>query len=111
MQLILHSSAQETESGDGPNLVEPGFRARALIVNVTQISTNLLGNVVVKVQHSVDGSTWIDIPNLATAGISATGAVTVAISPDFACMDHIQLVWTFINTNSITFSALVTGDK
>jgi hypothetical protein len=111
MQLILHPSAQETTSGDGPNSVEPGLQIRALVVNVSQISVNLLGTVTFKVQHSSDGSTWFDIPNLASTGISATGAVTISISPVFSCMDHIQLVWTFNNANSVTFTAVVTGDK
>ena len=111
MQLILHPSAQETTSSDGPNIIEPSFQARALIINVSQISVNVLGSVTMKVQHSFDGNTWTDIPNFATGAISSTGAVTISLSPAFACMDYIQLVWTFNNANSITFTAIVTGDK
>lgn len=111
MQLTLHASQQETETGNGSTNTEPGFQIRALIVNVTQISVNLLGTVTFKVQHSDDGSTWIDIPNLSTSGLSATGAVTIAISPVFSCLDSLRVVWTFTNANSVTFIATVTGDK
>lgn len=111
MQVGLHSSAQRTGNGNGDDIIEPGFQARALIINVSQISVNLLGSISFKVQHSFDGSDWSDIPNLATAGLTGVGITTVAISPVFSCLNHIRVVWTFGNANSVTFVAVVTGDK
>lgn len=111
MQLSIHASAQRTGTGNGEMYVEPGFQVRALVVNVSQISVNILGNVTFKVQHSADGNDWSDVPNLATSGLSATGIVTVSISPVFSCLDNLRIVWTFANANSVTFTAFVTGDK
>lgn len=111
MQLSLHSSTQRTGTGNGDIYTEPGFQIRALVVNISQISVNLLGSVTFKVQHSADGSDWADVANLATAGLSATGIVTVSISPVFSCLDNLRVVWTFNNSNSVTFTAFVTGDK
>lgn len=111
MQLSLHSSAQRTGTGNGDTYVEPGFQVRALVINISQISVNLLGTITFKVQHSADGNDWADVPNLATSGLSATGIVTVSISPVFSCLDNLRVVWTFNNANSVTFTAFVTGDK
>lgn len=111
MQIVLHPSSQEQGTGNGDTLTEPNVSVRALIVSITGISVNLLGNITFKVQHSLDGSAWVDVPNFATAGLSATGSVTVGLSPAFATFDNIRVVWTFSNANSVTFTATVTGDK
>jgi hypothetical protein len=111
MQLILHSSSQETTTGNSGDYIEPDFAAIALIINVSAISLQLFGNIVMKVQHSADGSNWFDIPNLATGNITATGALTVSLAGGFATGDHIRLVWTFTNANSITFTAFAVGVK
>lgn len=111
MQLILHPSGQEQGTGTGLTMTEPGLAIRALIVTISNISVNLLGTVTLKVQHSMDDSTWVDIPNLATAGLSAAGSVTIGLSPIFSAFDHIRVVWAFNNANSITFTATVTGEK
>lgn len=111
MQLNLHTSSQRMATGNGETYVEPGFQVRALVVNISQISVNLLGTVTFKVQHSADGTDWADLPNLATSGLSSTGIVTVSISPVFSCLDNLRVVWTFNNANSVTFTAFVTGDK
>lgn len=111
MQINLHTAEQRTTTGNGDVSTEPGFQARSLIVSISQISVNLLGSVLFKVQHSLDGSTWIDVPNLATSSLSTTGTVTITISPMFSTMDNLRLAWTFTNANSVTFIAAVTGDK
>lgn len=111
MQVILHGSAQETATGNGMDFVEPSLLAQNLIVAVTQISVNLLGSISFKVQHSPDGSTWVDVPNLATGGISATGTTTISLNPVGALMNHLRVVWTFADANSVTFTAILTGAK
>lgn len=111
MQLLLHESAQRTATGDGPDLVEPNLKVSGLIVDVSQISINLLGNVTIKVQHGPDGNTWFDIPNLATAGLTATGKVFVGLSSPFIASNYVQVAYTFSNANSITFSAYLVGEK
>lgn len=107
----LHASSQETATGNGATCPEPAFIVQNLIVAVTQISVNALGNVKFKVQHSNDGSTWIDIPNLATGNITATGTTTISLNPSCAVLDYQRIVWTFTNANSITFAAYITGTK
>lgn len=111
MQLLLHESTQQTETGDGPNIVEPNLKVSGLIVSVSQISVNLLGSITIKVQHSPDGSTWFDIPNLATTGLTATGSVYVGLSSPFIASNYLQIAYTFANSNSITFSAYLVGEK
>lgn len=111
MQVTLHSSAQETENGQTNEYVEPNLRIRSIVINVSQISVNLFGNITFKVQYSADGSNWFDIPNLATGNITATGTVIVSLSEDFPTLDHIRMVWTFNNANSVTFTGIVSGVK
>lgn len=111
MQIILHESSQETATGNTLDYVEPGFTITALVVTVSQISVNLLGNVMMKVQYSFDGSTWLDVPNLATGAITATNTITVNLSGGFPTGDHVRLAWTFNNANSITFTAFALGVK
>lgn len=111
MQIELHPSAQETSSGNGFLYSEPSLRPKLLIVSVSQISVNLLGNVVIKVQHSYDGTNWIDIPNLTTGGLTATGTLAIGLSSIFDAADNLRVVWTFSNANSVTFSAAVIGAK
>ena len=111
MQLLLHESAQETATGDGPNIIEPDLKISGLIVDVSQISINLLGSITIKVQHSIDGTSWFDVPNLATAGLTATGKVFVGLSSPFIASNYLQVAFTFANANSITFAAYVLGEK
>lgn len=111
MQVVLHTSSQETANGNGTEAIEPGLACTALIVSVSQISVNLLGNITIKIQHSVDGTNWFDVPNLATGNLTATGGTTVTLAGAFATGDHIRVVWTFNNANSITFTAFVVGVK
>lgn len=109
MQLTLHESAQETASGSTSVIVEPNLRTRSIIVNVTQISINLFGNVTFKVQHSADGTNWFDVPSLGTGNITTTGAVIVSLSEDFPTFSYIRMSWTFTNANSVTFSGFILG--
>lgn len=111
MQVSLHDSSQETSSGSGSIATEPNLRPRTLIVNVSQVSVNLLGSITIKVQHSYDGANWLDIPNLATGGITATGIVSVVLTSSSDVADNLRVVWTFANANSITFTAVVVGAK
>lgn len=111
MQVLLHSSSQETSTGNGDIFTEPNLRPRTLLVNVSQISINLLGNITIKVQHSYDGSNWLDVPNLTTGGLTTTGLVSVALSASSDIADNMRVVWTFSNSNSITFTAVVVGAK
>lgn len=111
MQVILHPSGQEQGTGSSDLFTEPGFSARSIIIKVSAISINLLGNVTLKLQHSADGTDWIDVPNAATGGLTGTGTTTVTISPAFECMNHLRLVWTFSNANSITFFGAALGTK
>lgn len=111
MQLLLHNSTQETGTGNSGDYTEPDFNVSRLIVSVSQISVNLLGSVTVKAQCSPDGSNWFDIPNLATGGLTTTGAVTVNLSSVFNTGDHVRIVWTLNNANSVTFTAYIVGEK
>lgn len=49
-----------------------------LQVNVTTFTGGT--NVVVKVQHSVDGTAWSDVSGATTSTLTATGAVVVAFN-------------------------------
>lgn len=111
MQVTLHDSVQETATGNGSLVTEPNLCPRTLMVNVSQISLGLLGNVVIKVQHSYDGSVWIDVPNLTTGNITTTGLVAIALSSTADIADNLRVVWTFSNANSITFTAVAVGTK
>ena len=110
MQLLIHESAQRTANGNSGDYIEPDFKISRLVMDVSQISVNLLGSITIKVQCSPDGTNWFDIPNL-SSNVSATGAVTVNLSSLFRAGDHLRLVWTFSNANSITFTAFLVGEK
>lgn len=111
MQIIIHPSAQEVATGNSGDYEEPDFAVTALIVNITQISLQILGNIVLKIQHSPDGTNWFDVPNLTTGTITSTGSLTVSLSGGFATGNHVRVVWTFTNANSITFTAFAVGVK
>lgn len=111
MTNVLHASGQEQATGNGDGSPEPGIIAQNFIVVVTQISINLLGSVAFKVQHSADNSNWIDVPNMSTGAIAATGTTTVSINPSVCVLDYQRVVWTFNNANSVTFAAYLTGAK
>lgn len=111
MQIILHPLAQRQSTGTAEPYQEPGFAITALVINVSNISLNLLGNITMKVQHSVDGVNWFDVPNLATGNITGTGALTVNLADGFATGNYIRLSWTFTSANSITFTAFALGVK
>ena len=110
MQLLIHNSEQRIANGDSGDYIEPDFLVSRLVLNVSQISVNLLGSITLKAQCSPDGSTWFDIPNLSST-LSATGAVAVNLSSPFRAGDHLRVVWTFANANSVTFSAYLVGEK
>jgi len=111
MTNVLHSLDQEQATGNGIKSPEPSLNAQSLIIVISQISIGLLGTVTFKVQHSGDGSTWIDVPNLATNGLNSTGNTTMSLNPSIALLDYQRIVWTFNNANSVTFAAYLTGQK
>lgn len=111
MQLLIKDSSQVTATGNSGDYVEPNFNIARLVIDVSQISVNLLGSITIKAQCSPDGENWFDIPNLSTGGLTATGAVTVNLSSLFRAGDHLRIVWTFSNANSITFKAYLVGEK
>lgn len=111
MQIILHESAQRTATGNSGTYTEPDFKVRSIFIKVSQISLGLLGNVTFKLQHSENGEDWIDVPNLTTGGITATGNTTLTLDPSFATFDNVRLAWTFNNANSVTFIAATLGAK
>lgn len=111
MTNVLHISGQEQATGNGYTSPEPALVVQNLIVSVSQISVNVLGSVSFKAQHSADGSTWIDIPNLATGNITNVGTTTISLNPVCAVLDYQRVVWTFNNANSVTFVAYLTGTK
>lgn len=111
MTSMLHESSQETETGNGITCPEPALIVQNLIVDVSELSVDSSGSVSFKVQHSADGSTWIDVPNLSTGNIISTGTTTISLNPSCAVLDYQRLAWSFSNANSITFSAYITGTK
>jgi len=111
MQLLLHPLNQEITSGNGEVIIEPGFIVTALVVNITQISTQDLGNVIIKVQCSVDNNNWLDVPNLITGNLSATGVITITLSGGFPTGDYVRIFWTFNDADSITFESFCLGAK
>lgn len=111
MQLILHESSQVQASGNSGLFTEPDFYVRSILIKISAISVNLLGNISFKLQHSSDGDDWIDVPNAATGNLSSTGTTTITIDPSFQCLNNLRLVWTFTNANSVTFFGAVLGSK
>lgn len=109
MQFTLHPSAQESASGQTAAIIEPNLSTHSIIVDVTQISLNLLGNITFKIQHSADGTNWFDIPSLSTGTITTTGAVIVSLSQNFPTFQYVRMTWTFTNANSVTFTGYVLG--
>lgn len=111
MQLVLHPSSQEQSTGYSEIYTEPDFKIRSVVIKITAISVNLLGTITFKLQHSIDGSDWVDVPGATTQGINATGLTTITIDPEFACFNSMRLAWTFTNANSTTFYGAVLGTK
>lgn len=111
MQIVIHPSAQKQGTGSTETYTEPDFKVRSILIAITAISVNLLGNVTFRLQHSLDGSDWVDVPGAATGNLSATGKTTVTIDPAFACFDNLRFAWTFNNANSVTFSGAALGTK
>lgn len=111
MQILLHTSAQETATGNSGDYIEPNLNVSRIVINVSQISVNLLGGITIKLQCSPDGTNWFDVPNLATGSLTSTGSVTVNLSSPFLTGEHIRFAWTFSNANSITFAGYAIGEK
>lgn len=111
MQLNLHTLSQQQGNGYSDTYTEPDFKAQSILIRVTAISVDLLGNIVFRLQHSPDDSNWSDVPSLATGNISTTGTTSITRDPAFACFDHMRLAWTFTNANSVTFYGAVLGVK
>lgn len=104
MTTNFHSSSAETTSGSSSVLDAPGLGVGGLFVNTTTVS-GTLPTMVVKIQHSPDGSTWYDVPGLATTTISSVIGVSVILSTLTPLSDHIKAVWTLGGSNpSFTFT-------
>ena len=111
MQIILQKALQKSGSGSSTSWAEPNFKLNGMLVKVSAISINSLGTAVIKLQHSDDNSTWIDIPGAATNGLNSIGNTFVIANPTVTCFDYLRIAWTFNNVNSCTFACSITGDK
>lgn len=93
MDLVLHPSAAETTTGTSSSFDNGSLIVGALFVDVTAAS-GTLPTLVVKVQHSPDGSKWYDVPNLATTSIAGIASVSIMLSTLTPLADHVRCAWT-----------------
>lgn len=101
--IALHDLTAETTTGTGTNVDNAALTSNGAgaALHVTANTRN--GATTVKVQHSVDNSTWVDLISFASVG-SATVAAERA-SATGTVNRHLRATWTLAgSTGSITFT-------
>lgn len=93
MDLLLHPLAAESATGVSGSFDNGGLIVAGLFVNVTAVS-GTLPTLIVKVQHSPDGTTWYDVPNLTTASLGGLATVSIMLSTLTPLADHVRCIWT-----------------
>lgn len=104
----LHSSQTETSSGVGATQLMSVHNCVGLFVNVSAVSGTLPG-LVLKLQHSPDGQTWYDVPNVVSGTISTVGTFNLSPSSGQSVADYVRCVWTITGVSpNFTFDTLIT---
>lgn len=94
----LHTSGSETSSGTGTAQTMTFHSAVGLFVNVTAASGTLPG-LMVKLQHSPDGTIWFDVSNIPNSTLSSTGLYNLSPSTAQTVADYVRCSWTLTGVN------------
>lgn len=97
--VTLHSSNAENGSGTGPTEQIGGENLLVGIFTNITAASGILPTLSLKLQHSPDGTLWVDYPNF-TVGYSGTGTNFFVPSADLHAADNVRLVWTVTGVNA-----------
>lgn len=97
----LHAHAAETVTGNGASVDNLASTASGGIAVLHLTDFTGLTSITVKVQHSTNNSTWVDLPG---AGFTLASAITserLAVSG--TVNRYLRTAWTAVGTGSATF--------
>lgn len=90
--VVLHALAAETSTGTGTQVDGTAATANgsACYLHVSELS----GTLTVKVQHSADGSVWVDLATFSPSGVSGARAATTG-----TVNRYLRASWTISGTS------------
>jgi len=102
--VTLHSSGAETQSGTGTSILIPFNSLVGMFTNISDHS-GTLPTLVVKLQHTPNGTDWYDVSGITTNSLNATGLFSLAPAATAQRVaDNVRCVWTIGGVNpSFTF--------
>lgn len=100
----LHTGT-ETSGGAGTGQPTSSPNNIALFINVSAVS-GITVALVVRLQDSIDGTNWVDIPNMASVTILAPGMARVGNTLGTKVSEYVRVAWTLTGVvPSATFTA------
>jgi len=103
MDILVHPSATETNSGSSASVGTGNMALCGMFVNVTAAS-GTLPSMTVQLQHSPDGVVWYNLGNIA---VTVSGVSTASASPAALALiaEYARISWTISGSNpSFTFT-------
>lgn len=100
----LHTGA-ETSGGSGTGQPTSSPNNIGLFVTVSAIS-GITVALVVRLQDSIDGTNWVDIPGMASITIGSPTTVRVGNTLGTKVSEYVRVAWTLVGVGpSATFTA------
>lgn len=100
MGFVLHAPGAETADGNGTSLDNAAATSNGVVATLHLTAYSGLTNIVVKVQHSTDNSSWSDLVTFATA----TAVTSERVKTTSTVNRYLRAFWDVTGTGSATFT-------
>lgn len=101
--ISLHALSAETATGNGTSHDGAASSANGGVAQLHVTANTMNNNMVFKVQHSSDNSTWADLATFTTVATTVKTAERVTVASGTTVNRYLRGTWTASGTGSVTF--------
>jgi hypothetical protein len=101
--ISLHDLVARTATGTGTSVDNATSSTRGGFGTLHVTANTMDANTVLKVQHSADNSTWVDLVTFSTVATTVKTSERVEVSSATTVNRYLRATWTASGTGSITF--------
>lgn len=101
--ISLHALTAETATGNSSSHDGTASSANGGVAQLHVTANTMNNNMVFKVQHSADNSTWVDLATFTTVATTVKTAQRITVASGTTVNRYLRSSWTASGTGSVTF--------
>lgn len=99
----LHALSAETTTGNGTSVDGTASSANGGFATLHVTANTMNNNMVFKVQHSADNSTWVDLATFSTVATTVKTSERIEVASSTTVNRYLRATWTASGSGSVTF--------